>query len=78
MPRAIKPAIYTMQEIVLIREIDGLGEITNYIYDAADNLVSVIDKNGNKTEYEYDELNRQIKQINALGDEYLSSYDKSQ
>jgi len=49
--------------------------VTNYYYDAAGNLVAVVDALGIETRYEYDGLGRQIKVIqNYVDGEYNSAY----
>lgn len=61
----------------LIREVDGLGNTTNYEYDENRNLIHKIDKNGNEHNYQYDTSNRLIKEINPTGLEVNYEYDSN-
>ena len=55
---------------------DAKGQITQYNYDALNNLLATTDALGRVTRFEYDALNRMIKRILPLGMSELYTYDQ--
>lgn len=54
---------------------DPLGNVTSRVYDANQNLVSVVDGNNTETEYTYDALDRAIGESRGDGSQRSTTYD---
>jgi RHS repeat-associated protein len=63
----------------VIRETDVLDENTShtrsYVYDAAGNIIAVVDEQDNTTQFEYDALNRLVKSTDPLNGVTKRTYD---
>ncbi|MBW2027984.1 MAG: RHS repeat protein [Deltaproteobacteria bacterium] len=59
----------------LSKEFHANGSFTEYAYDRAGNLTTIIDPEGNSTDYEYDILGRLVKVTEPLGAITRYSYD---
>ena len=59
-----------------LQSVDQSGAVTNFEYDANNNMLSSIDANGvGVTEIEYDDLNRTIRTVDSYGDETSQTYN---
>ena len=66
----------------MIREIDPLDKVIDYVYDPVDNLVRKTDRNGRVTEMVYDDVNRQIGETwlatdGTVVNEFIYEHDKA-
>lgn len=61
----------------MVKETDGYGKETSYIYDTSNNLTSLVDANGNTTSYEYDVFGNLISVTDGNGNKTSYSYNAS-
>lgn len=59
------------------QETDGLGQSTNFTYDAGQRMVKTTDPLGRETRYEYDSLGNRVTSIDSLGRRTETSYEAS-
>ncbi len=59
----------------LVKEVDPLGNVTAYLYDAKGNLTAKTDANGATIRYSYDTLGRLLKRLYPDNSEEIFSYD---